>query len=259
MSGQSQNKTHIATGWHAVIALLEKQDNQVDAIWIKQGRRDQRSDQVRQLAAQHHVSVHTVDRDELDRLSGDGRHQGVVAQLKKSAATGKTDTQDMDDLLRLLDDMDNLKSVLILVLDGVQDPHNLGACLRSAAASGATAVVIPKDRSASLNDTVRKAAAGAAERIPLVAVTNLARCLEALQQRGLWITGLAGEADALIHDIDLSGPSVLIMGAEGKGLRRLTREHCDHLARIPMPGDMESLNVSVAAGICLFEAVRQRQ
>ena len=147
---------------------------------------------------------------------------------------------------------------LLLVLDGVTDPHNLGACLRTADAAGALAVIVPKDKSATLNATVRKVACGAAEVIPLVAVTNLARTLEKLQQRGLWLVGTAGEAEQELYQQDMTGPTVLVMGAEGKGMRRLTREHCDYLVRLPMAGSVSSLNVSVAAGVCLFEAVRQR-
>jgi 23S rRNA (guanosine2251-2'-O)-methyltransferase len=148
---------------------------------------------------------------------------------------------------------------LILVLDGVTDPHNLGACLRTADAAGALAVIVPKDKSATLTPVVRKVACGAAEVIPLVAVTNLARTLEKLQQRGLWVVGTAGEAEQEIYQQDLTGPLVMIMGAEGKGMRRLTREHCDFLVKLPMAGSVSSLNVSVATGVCLFEAVRQRQ
>jgi 23S rRNA (guanosine2251-2'-O)-methyltransferase len=147
---------------------------------------------------------------------------------------------------------------LLLVLDGVTDPHNLGACLRSADAAGALAVIVPKDKSATLTPVVRKVACGAAEVIPLVAVTNLARTLEKLQQRGLWVVGTAGEAEVSIYDQDLTGPTILIMGAEGKGMRRLTREHCDYLVNLPMAGSVSSLNVSVATGVCLFEAQRQR-
>jgi 23S rRNA (guanosine2251-2'-O)-methyltransferase len=147
---------------------------------------------------------------------------------------------------------------LLLILDGVQDPHNLGACLRSAAAAGATAVIVPKDRAATLTPTARKVAAGGAERVPLVRVTNLARCMKDLQDAGIWIVGLAGEAEASLYSVDLKGPMAIAMGGEGEGLRRLTREHCDYLAKIPMASGMESLNVSVAAGISLFEALRQR-
>jgi 23S rRNA (guanosine2251-2'-O)-methyltransferase len=144
------------------------------------------------------------------------------------------------------------------VLDGVQDPHNLGACLRTAAAAGVTAVVIPKDKAAPINATVRKTSAGAADRIPVVSVTNLARTLRALQAMGVWIYGLEGQATQPIHGIDFTGNIAIVIGGEGEGMRRLTREHCDGLVKIPMPGDMESLNVSVATGVALFEVVRQR-
>jgi 23S rRNA (guanosine2251-2'-O)-methyltransferase len=181
----------------------------------------------------------------------DGVHQGVVAEVSPSQVWG-------DAMLdELLDRTEG--APLLLVLDGVTDPHNLGACLRTADAAGALAVIIPKDKSATLNATVRKVACGAAEVIPLVAVTNLARTLEKLQQRGLWVVGTAGEAEQEIYDQDLSGPIVLVMGAEGKGMRRLTREHCDFLVRLPMAGSVSSLNVSVATGVCLFEALRQRR
>ena len=147
----------------------------------------------------------------------------------------------------------------MLVLDGVTDPHNLGACLRTADAAGALAVIVPKDKSATLNATARKVACGAAEVVPLVAVTNLARTLEKLQKRGVWIVGTAGEASQELYSQDLSGPIALVMGAEGKGMRRLTHEHCDYLVRLPMAGSVSSLNVSVATGVCLFEALRQRR
>jgi 23S rRNA (guanosine2251-2'-O)-methyltransferase len=148
---------------------------------------------------------------------------------------------------------------LLLALDGVQDPHNLGACLRTAEAVGVDAVIIPRDRSASLTAVARKAAAGSAERVPVIAVTNLARTLERLQTLGYWLTGLAGEATETLYEVDFTGPTVLVMGAEGEGLRRLTRERCDRLVRIPMQGKAESLNVSVATAVCLYEAFRQRQ
>ena len=147
---------------------------------------------------------------------------------------------------------------LVLVLDGVTDPHNLGACLRSAAAAKATAVVVPKDRAVGLTPVVRRASAGGADRVPLVAATNLARALRTLKDAGVWITGLAGDTDTSIYDIDLKGPVALVLGSEGEGMRRLTRETCDFVAKIPMPGPMESLNVSVATGVVLFEALRQR-
>ena len=206
-------------GVHAVEALLRHHPKRVKQVWLAEGRDDPRAQSLIQLAAQAKVRVGQCERREMD-------------------AEG---------------------APLLLVLDGVTDPHNLGACLRTADAAGALAVIIPKDKSATLNATVRKVACGAAEVIPLVAVTNLARTLEKLQQRGLWIVGTAGEAEQEIYEQDLSGPIVLVMGAEGKGMRRLTREHCDFLVRLPMAGSVSSLNVSVATGVCLFEALRQRR
>ncbi|WP_455198376.1 23S rRNA (guanosine(2251)-2'-O)-methyltransferase RlmB, partial [Kaarinaea lacus] len=178
------------------------------------------------------------------------RHQGVVAS---AIAPRVLSESELDTLLDKLTD-----PPFLLVLDGVTDPHNLGACLRSADAAGIQAVITTKDRSASLTPTAVKVASGAAQTVPFVQVTNLARCLRNLKDRGIWLAGLDGEAEQSLYDTDLSGPLAIVMGAEGKGLRRLSREHCDYLARIPMAGTVESLNVSVATGVCLFEAHRQR-
>jgi 23S rRNA (guanosine2251-2'-O)-methyltransferase len=237
-------------GLHAVEALLRHHPKRVKQVWLAEGRDDPRVQMLVQLATQAKVRVGQCERREMDAWV-DGVHQGVVAEVSPSQVWG-------DAMLdELLDRTEG--APLLLVLDGVTDPHNLGACLRTADAAGALAVIIPKDKSATLNATVRKVACGAAEVIPLVAVTNLARTLEKLQQRGLWIVGTAGEAEQEIYDQDLSGPIVLVMGAEGKGMRRLTREHCDYLVRLPMAGSVSSLNVSVATGVCLFEALRQRR
>jgi len=201
------------------------------------------------LAVTAVITTQRVTGEELDKLA-EGVHQGVVAEVTPSQVWSE------EMLTHLLDRLDGVP--LLLVLDGVTDPHNLGACLRSADAAGVQAVIVPRDRSASLSPVVRKVACGAAETVPLVAVTNLARTLKQLQQRGLWLVGTAGEAEQFIYDVDLKVPSVIVMGAEGAGMRRLTRENCDYLARLPMAGAVSSLNVSVAAGVCLFEAVRQR-
>ena len=224
-------------GLHAVEALLRHHPKRVKQIWLAEGRGDPRVQTLIQLAEQSRVRVGQCERRELDAWV-EGVHQGVVADVSPSQVWGDAMLEE------LLDRTEG--APLLLVLDGVTDPHNLGACLRTADAAGALAVIIPKDKSATLNATVRKVACGAAEVIPLVAVTNLARTLEKLQQRGLWIVGTAGEAE-------------LVMGAEGKGMRRLTREHCDFLVRLPMAGSVSSLNVSVATGVCLFEALRQRR
>ncbi|MBQ0744520.1 MAG: 23S rRNA (guanosine(2251)-2'-O)-methyltransferase RlmB [Pseudomonas sp.] len=236
-------------GVHAVQAMLQRSPKRVKQLILVRGRLDGRVQALLELAESAGVGVQRVMPDELDKIV-EGVHQGVVASVTPSQMWSE---EMLDNLLDKLEG-----PALLLVLDGVTDPHNLGACLRSADAAGAHAVVIPRDRSASLSPTVRKVACGAAETVPLVAVTNLARTLKQLQQRGLWIVGTAGEAEQLIYQVDFKVPSVIVMGAEGSGMRRLTREHCDYLAKLPMAGSVSSLNVSVASGICLFEAVRQR-
>lgn len=237
-------------GVHAVEALLRHHPKRVKQLWLAEGRQDPRVQALVQLAGAARVPVGQRERRELDEWA-EGVHQGVVAEVSPSQVWGENFLEEL--LAR------GEAVPLLLVLDGVTDPHNLGACLRTADAAGVQAVIVPKDKSATLNATVRKVACGAAEVVPLVAVTNLARTLEKLQQQGLWIVGTAGEATQEIYDLDLRGPTVLVMGAEGKGMRRLTREHCDYLARLPMGGSVSSLNVSVATGVCLFEAVRQRR
>ena len=235
-------------GFHAVTVRLKTAPGSILELYIDGTRRDARMRQFVDRAREAGARLIESDELRLQALSGTHRHQGVVAKVTEVAAS-----KSLDDLLDALDG-----PPLLLVLDGVTDPHNLGACLRTADAAGALAVIVPKDKSATLNATVRKVACGAAEVIPLVAVTNLARTLEKLQQRGLWLVGTAGEAEQELYQQDMTGPTVLVMGAEGKGMRRLTREHCDYLVRLPMAGSVSSLNVSVAAGVCLFEAVRQR-
>lgn len=237
-------------GVHAVEALLRHHPKRVKQLWLVESRNDPRVKTLLELAGQARVPVGQKDRRELDEWA-DGVHQGVVAEVSPSQVWGEAMLEE------LLERREGVP--LLLVLDGVTDPHNLGACLRTADAAGALAVIVPKDKSATLNATVRKVACGAAEVIPLVAVTNLARTIEKLQQRGLWVVGTAGEAEQELYQQDLTGPIVLVMGAEGKGMRRLTRDLCDFLVRLPMAGSVSSLNVSVATGICLFEALRQRK
>ena len=236
-------------GIHAVEALLRHHPKRVKQVWLAEGRSDPRVQTLITLADENRVPVGNAERREMD-VWVEGVHQGVVADVSPSQVWGEAM------LNELLDRTEG--APLILVLDGVTDPHNLGACLRTADAAGALAVIVPKDKSATLTPTVRKVACGAAEVIPLVAVTNLAATLKKLQQRGLWIVGTAGEAEQELYEQDLTGPTILIMGAEGKGMRRLTREHCDYLVKLPRAGSVSSLNVSVAAGVCLFEALRQR-
>ncbi len=236
-------------GLHAVGSLLKTSPDRIIELRLQKGRSDQRFRKLVDQAEKLSVPTNWVLRSDLDAIAS-GSHQGVAA-LSQGA-----EIQDEAFLQTLLSGLE--RPPFILVLDGVTDPHNLGACLRSSDAAGVDAVVVSKDRSVGMTPVVQKVASGAAETVPLIAVTNLARTLKSLQQQGLWLVGTAGEASELVYDADLTGPLALVMGAEGKGLRRLTRESCDLLVKLPMAGSVSSLNVSVAAGICLFEAVRQR-
>lgn len=238
-------------GIHAVQSALRNDAAHVESVWIDSSRRDSRIRELIALAQSREVSVQFEDSAELARRAGGGRHQGVVACYH--SAQSKSENA----LFALLDTFES--PALLLVLDGVTDPHNLGACLRSAEAAGAQAVIAPKNRAAGLTPAAHKVASGAAERLPFVIVTNLARCLRRLQERGIIVIGADEEASRVLFDLDLTRPVALVLGAEGKGLRRLTRECCDWLAALPMAGQAESLNVSVAVGVCLFEAVRQRR
>lgn len=237
-------------GINAVASALEHDAEHVREVLIEAGQKNPRLVEIEERARQLDLPVRKVNSQAIGGVAGDLRHQGVVARYEAAKPTSEAE-------LPGLIEAANGKA-LLLVLDGVQDPHNLGACLRSAAAAGVTAVVIPKDKAAPVNATVRKTSAGAADRIPIVSVTNLARTLRAIKDAGVWVYGLDGEAKGPIYATDLTGNVALVMGGEGEGMRRLTREHCDGLVMIPMPGEMESLNVSVATGIALFEAVRQR-
>ena len=236
-------------GWHAVDAVLKREPERLQQVWIQTGRQDKRVKSVTDALDGLGVRWKVVHRRELDeRVSG--VHQGIVAAVAESREWTE------DDLLAQLSNSD--KPPFLLVLDGVTDPHNLGACMRTADAVGVQAVIVPKDKSASLTPVARKVACGAAETVPFVRVTNLARFLRELKGLGVWLIGTAGEADAGLYQADFKGPVALVMGAEGKGMRRLTREHCDQLINIPMQGHVDSLNVSVATGVCLYEALRQR-
>ena len=237
-------------GINAVAAALEHDADNVREVLVEAGAKNPRVADIETEARRKDIDVRRVAQQALDGVAGGLRHQGVAARY----AAAKT--WDEKDLTALVEAAHG--KALVLVLDGVQDPHNLGACLRSAAAAGATAVVIPKDKAVQITATVRKTSAGAADTVPVVRATNLARTLRELQKQGVWIHGLAGDSQATIYSLDLTGNIALVLGGEADGLRRLTREYCDHLAHIPMPGGFESLNVSVATGIALFEAVRQR-
>ncbi|MGH8233020.1 MAG: 23S rRNA (guanosine(2251)-2'-O)-methyltransferase RlmB [Rhodanobacteraceae bacterium] len=237
-------------GINAVEGALANDPSRVREVLVEQGSHNPRVAELAGEAKRLGVRVHARPRAMLDKVSGHARHQGIAAHYEVPPAKSE------HDLAVLLEDAN--AAALFLVLDGVTDPHNLGACLRTAAAAGASAVIVPKDRAVGITPVVRRASAGAVDQVPLFEVTNLARTLRDLKDASVWLTGLAGDVETSLYDVDLTGRIALVMGGEGEGMRRLTREACDHLACIPMPGDMESLNVSVATGIALFEAMRQR-
>jgi len=236
-------------GLHAVLALLKRHPDRVLELRLAERRDDPRVRAIEALAREQGTKVQRVDAQTFQTVLGDVAHQGVAAEVAPLAPWSE------DDLFSALG---TATSPLVLALDGVQDPHNLGACLRTADACGALAVLVPKDRAATLSPVVRKVAAGAAESMPLVTVTNLVRTLKMLKQADLWVTGADADAAATAAEVDFTAGTVLVMGAEGAGLRQLTRQTCDHLVRLPQLGSVESLNVSVAAGMLLYEVVRQR-
>ncbi len=244
------NDNYWVTGIHAVTELIRQRPDSITRLLINADREDTRLRSVRQLATGQNISVQEVKPEELAAVSEDS-HQGVAAQVSANKAV-----LDEKQLLSYIDALNH--APLLLVLDGVTDPHNLGACLRTADAAGVDAVVIPKDKSVGLNATVSRVASGAAETVMLATVTNLARCLKSLQERNMWIVGTDDSAETSLFDQDLKGPLAIVMGSEGSGMRRLTRENCDYLVSVPMAGEISSLNVSVAAGVFLFEAIRQR-
>ena len=241
-------KLRVIYGFHAVRSALRRDNTQFEEIYVDASRNDPRSRELLEFAEQRQVRVMSVEGERLDGLTGGARHQGVVAKI--------LDTPLSRDLDEILDQA--TEPAFLLVLDGVQDPHNLGACLRVADAMGVHVVIAPKDSSVGITAIVSKVASGAAETVPYIMVTNLARSLRDLKDRNIWFVGADETGDQDLHQADLSGPMGLILGAEGTGLRRLTRELCDRMVRIPMFGSVESLNVSVATGICLYEVRRQR-
>ncbi len=249
-AGVAESRRNFVYGLHAVNAVIARAPERLLEIWVAQGRDDLRARELKERAEKAGVHVHTVAIDAIAKLVGDVVHQGAVAAVRPLRPW------DEGDLLESLEGL--AEDPFLLVLDGVTDPHNLGACLRSANAAGVHAVVIPKDRAATVDGVVRKVAAGAAEFVPVASVTNLARTLDGLKERRIWVVGTDGEAEQTLYAADLRRPLALVLGAEGTGMRRLTRERCDFLVRIPMLGAVESLNVSVAAGVVLFEARRQR-
>jgi 23S rRNA (guanosine2251-2'-O)-methyltransferase len=246
----AESKRNFVFGLHAVNAVLERAPERLLELWVAQPRDDARINELRDRAQSAGVRVQSVGNEVLAKLVGEVAHQGAVAAVRPLKAW------DEHDLIKGLSQISGYP--LVLVLDGVTDPHNLGACLRTADAAGAHAVLIPKDRAAAVDGVVRKVAAGAAEFIPVASVTNLARAIDLLKERGIWVVGTAADAPQTLYEADLRRPLALVLGAEGAGMRRLTRERCDFLVRIPMAGQVESLNVSVAAGVALFEARRQR-
>jgi 23S rRNA (guanosine2251-2'-O)-methyltransferase len=243
-------KTPVA-GIHSVRTALKFGSGGVAELWLDRNRRDQRLQALAELAKVACIAVRQVTRDDLDRAAQGTNHQGALAWVHTPAARSDAD---LPDILAAIDG-----PPFVLILDGVQDPHNLGACLRSADGAGVHCVIAPKDNAVGITPVVAKVASGAAETLPYLQVTNLARTMDLLKEQGIWLYGAAGAADVSLYATDLTGPLGLVMGNEGKGLRRLTRERCDGLIRLPMRGRVESLNVSVATGICLYEALRQRE
>ncbi|MGL4668388.1 MAG: 23S rRNA (guanosine(2251)-2'-O)-methyltransferase RlmB [Saezia sp.] len=238
----------ILFGFHAVTVRLKTAQNSVREIYIDTSRKDQRMQHFIDRVNTAGVRIIDADKNRLESLAKTGRHQGIVAIVEELELA-----KDLDDLLDSINE-----PPLLLVLDSVTDPHNLGACLRVADGAGAHAVIAPKDHAVGINATVSKVASGAAETVPYFMVTNLARTLKELKERNIWCVGTSDDAEKSIYETDLNIPLALVLGAEGPGMRRLTRESCDLLVSIPMKGAVESLNVSVASGICLYEALRQR-
>lgn len=237
-------------GIHAIEAALTHDPGNIIELYIEGDSHNARLKELSERAREAGVKPHARDKAALDKMTGGARHQGAAARYRTPPPRAESDLAGLVEKAGA--------DALLLVLDGVTDPHNLGACLRSAEAAGVTAVVVPKDKAAGITPTVRKASAGAADRIAFFAVTNLARTLKNLKDAGVWLVGLADAADQDLYALDLKGATAIVMGSEGEGMRRLTRESCDFLARIPMRGTVESLNVSVATGVALFEALRQR-
>ena len=241
-------KSKMIFGFHAVTARLRHEASSVEEIYVDAGRHDRRMQELIRAAHAANVRIIQADDQRLNSIVGTRRHQGVVAKAGELSLA-----RNLDELLDAI-----AGPPLLLILDGITDPHNLGACLRVADGAGAHAVIAPKDRAVGLNATAAKVASGAAETVPYITVTNLARTMRELKERDIWLIGTTDDAEKNLYEADFSGAAALVMGSEGEGMRRLTRETCDMLVSVPMLGSVESLNVSVASGICLYEARRQR-
>ena len=237
-------------GVHSVSNALEHDASNITKLWVAENKRNPRIDKLLLRAKELGLNIESTTPSALDRMTGSRKHQGITAEYEAQEAASE------NDLIEMLTNA--TEPLLLLVLDGVTDPHNLGACLRTAEGAGVNAVIVPKDKAASLTPTARKVASGAAETLPFVQVTNLARTLQLLKDSGVWLTGTSDKAEQTLYQANFTGATAIVMGAEGKGIRRLTEQACDHLISIPMAGSVSSLNVSVATGVVLYEAVRQR-
>ena len=244
----SKKSNEIIYGIHAVEAAIRNHPENVLQVFIQQGRNDNRIKTLLSIAKNSGVSIQSISNDKLKEKCPKARHQGVVAEIRRSNSSAVS-----------LDELLEKESVLLLILDEVQDPHNIGACLRTADAVGVDAVVVSKNRSPALTPVIRNVASGAAETVPYLMVSNLARAIEKIKQSNVWVMGTSGDADQTIYDTEVNQRLALVMGSEGKGMRRLTREACDELISIPMQGSVESLNISVATAVCLYEVRRQQQ
>lgn len=244
------NETQIIYGIHAVNAIIQSAPKRILQLYYQENTKNNRVRELLLIANEHNVATSPTSARELTAICNAEHHQGIAVQATEAATLNESAISEILESLT--------HPALILLLDGVQDPHNLGACLRSADAAGVDMVIAPKDKSVSLTSTVRKVACGAAETVPFIQVTNLARTMRDLQQQNIWIMGTAADAEQTIFQGDFTGATAFVLGGEAKGMRRLTREHCDALLSIPMKGTVESLNVSVATAVCLFEASRQR-
>ncbi|MCP4414885.1 MAG: 23S rRNA (guanosine(2251)-2'-O)-methyltransferase RlmB [Gammaproteobacteria bacterium] len=247
-------KLDIIFGLHAVESLVKNNREGITELLVLKGRHDKRLSRL--LRQAKGLPSRQLNRRELDKIANSETHQGIIAYVSSAAGDSQDQLIKENTLPSFIESIQG--APLILLLDGVTDPHNFGACLRTADAAGVHLVIMPRDRSVGLTPVVRKVASGAAETVPVCQVTNLARAMETLKDAGIWIAGAAGEATNSFCDVDYKGPIAIVMGSEGSGLRRLTREKCDYLIKIPMAGEVSSLNVSVATGICLYEVVRQR-